>query len=180
MTSALRAALPAWLAAVALIGTLPAPAADWKPAQGPLQTRWAKDVRPDRVHPEYPRPQLVRRDWQSLNGLWQWGPAREGDAPPLGKALGEQILVPFPVESALSGVMKRADRVWYRRTFTVPAEWIGQRVLLNFGAVDWEARVWVNGEFVGVLNRGRAAKRVRRGETLVRLVRGWRDTLRLR
>ena len=94
--------------------------ADWKPAAGPLMTRWAKDVRPDNALPEYPRPQLVRTDWQNLNGLWQLAFGKEGDAPPVGKDLDRQILVPFPVESALSGVMKHADRLWYRRTFEVP------------------------------------------------------------
>src|SRR5436190_15885213 len=92
--------------------SLSAAAADaWKPAAGPLMTRWAKDVTPDKVHPEYPRPQLVRKDWLNLNGLWQLAFAKEGETPPLGKDLPEKILVPFPVESALSGVMKPAERV---------------------------------------------------------------------
>lgn len=124
-------------------------AADWKPAVGPLTTRWAKDVSPEKVHPEYPRPQMVREAWQSLNGLWQLSFGKEGEAPPVGKDLPERILVPFPVESALSGVMKRADRLWYRRNFTVPSGWAGQQVLLHFGAVDWETTVWVNGQKVG-------------------------------
>ncbi|SIO66868.1 Glycosyl hydrolases family 2 [Singulisphaera sp. GP187] len=129
-------------------------AADWKPKQGPLTTRWAKDVQPDRVHPEYPRPQLVRKDWLNLNGLWQLGFGKEGEAPPVGRALDEQILVPFPVESALSGVMKHADRLWYRRAFHVPKQWNGRRVLLHFGAVDWEATVWVNGKELGTHRGG--------------------------
>jgi hypothetical protein len=119
---------------------------EWKPAKGPLLTRWAKDVRPDKVHPEYPRPQLVREDWRNLNGLWQYDEAKAGDKPPLGKELTGRILVPFPVESALSGVMKPIRRLWYRRTFTVPKEWAGRRVLLHFGAVNWESTVWVNGK----------------------------------
>jgi Glycosyl hydrolases family 2, sugar binding domain/Glycosyl hydrolases family 2, TIM barrel domain/Glycosyl hydrolases family 2 len=127
----------------------PARAADWQPAKAPLMTRWAADVKPDRVHPEYPRPQLVRSEWLNLNGLWQLAFAKEGEAAPVGKELSERILVPFPVESALSGVMKHADRLWYRRTFQVPAKWSGQRVLLHFGAVDWEATVWVNGKQIG-------------------------------
>ena len=121
-------------------------AAEWKPADGPLMTRWAKDVKPDNVLPEYPRPQMRRDAWLNLNGLWQFAFAKEGDEPPVGKELAQRILVPFPVESALSGVMKPADRVWYRRTFAVPKEWAGQRVLLHFGAVDWEANVWLNGK----------------------------------
>src|SRR5262245_7456016 len=108
----------------------PAVADDWKPAKGPLMTKWAKDVSPDKVHPEYPRPQMVRKDWMNLNGLWQFAVAKAEEPPPLGKELAERILVPFPVESALSGVMKRADRLWYRRTFKVPDAWNGKRTLL--------------------------------------------------
>jgi len=121
-------------------------AAEWKPKKGPLMTRWAKEVSPDNAHPEYPRPQIVRKQWKNLNGLWQLAFAEEGEAAPVGKDLPEQILVPFPVESALSGVMKRAKRLWYRRTFEIPEAWKGQRVLLHFQAVDWEATVYVNGE----------------------------------
>src|SRR5438552_12976618 len=134
--------------AFATYPTLPA-RADWQPARGPLLTRWAKDVQADKVHPEYPRPQMVRKDWLNLNGLWQLALAKKDESPPFGKNLPERILVPFPVESALSGVMKRADRLWYRRTFTVPEEWAGRRTLLHFGAVDWEATVWVNGKKLG-------------------------------
>jgi hypothetical protein len=121
----------------------------WKPAAGPLMTRWAKDVDPRQPLPEYPRPQLVRKEWQSLNGLWQLAVARADEAPPVGKGLDQQILVPFPVESALSGVMKRMDRVWYRRTFTVPESWAGRRLLLHFGAVNWDSTVWLNGKKLG-------------------------------
>jgi Glycosyl hydrolases family 2, TIM barrel domain/Glycosyl hydrolases family 2, sugar binding domain/Glycosyl hydrolases family 2 len=122
---------------------------EWKPAAGPLMTRWAKDVSPETVHPDYPRPQMVRKDWKNLNGLWQLAFGKEGEDPPIGKELNEQILVPFPVESALSGIMKRADRLWYRRTFSLPPEWKGKQVLLHFGAVDWETNVWVNGKKLG-------------------------------
>ncbi|HEY7315722.1 MAG TPA: glycoside hydrolase family 2 TIM barrel-domain containing protein [Gemmataceae bacterium] len=139
--------------AVALLGwSAAAMAADWKPAKGPLMTRWAKDVSPDKVHPEYPRPQMVRKDWQNLNGLWEFAVAKKEEEAPVGKKLDGQILVPFPVESALSGVMKTAEpnsdglRVWYRRTFEVKKEWAGKRLLLHFGAVNWESTVWVNGK----------------------------------
>jgi hypothetical protein len=143
-------------AALLLLGLLAPVRArgDWKPADGPLMTRWAKEVHPDKVHPEYPRPQLVRKAWQNLNGLWQLAFAKENEAPPFGKTLDERILVPFPVESALSGVMKRAERLWYRRTFSVPKAWAGQSILLHFGAVDWEAKVWVNGKHVGTHRGG--------------------------
>jgi len=92
---------------------------------------------------------MVREAWQNLNGLWQYAIAAEGEAPPVGKDLGGKILVPFPIQSALSGVMKPADRLWYRRTFTVPKAWKGGRVLLHFAAVDWEATVYVNGKKAG-------------------------------
>jgi len=147
-----RSALPPIL--LLLAAALPAGAADWKPAQGPLTTRWTGQVRADNALPEYPRPQLVRAEWRNLNGLWQLAFGKEGDAPPVGKALDGQILVPFPVESALSGVMRHADRLWYRRTFAVPAAWAGRRTLLNFGAVDWEATVWVNGKELGTHKGG--------------------------
>src|SRR6516164_407097 len=137
-----------------LFGTATAAGADWQPAKGPLVTRWAKDVDPEKVHPEYPRPQLVRKDWLNLNGVWQFAAAEAGEKPPVGKELAERILVPFPVESALSGVMKRAGRVWYRRGFRVPKAWAGQRVLLHFGAVNWDATVWLNGKRVGAHQGG--------------------------
>ncbi|HWG42419.1 MAG TPA: glycoside hydrolase family 2 TIM barrel-domain containing protein [Gemmataceae bacterium] len=134
----------------ALLGwTMAVNAADWQPAKGPLMTRWAKDVKADKPHPEYPRPQMQRERWLNLNGIWQLAFAKKEDAVPTGKDLAERILVPFPVESALSGVMKHGDRLWYRRLFTVPKEWGSQRVLLHFGAVDWEAKVWVNGKEIG-------------------------------
>jgi hypothetical protein len=125
------------------------PAAGWSPAKGPLMTRWARDVTPENVHPEYPRPQMTRADWLNLNGLWQLEIGKAGDAPPSNKDLPLRILVPFPVESALSGVMKRAERLWYRRTFRVPEKWQGKRLLLHFQAVDWESAVYVNGKPLG-------------------------------
>ncbi len=126
-------------------------AADWKPAQGPLATRWAKDVSPDKALPEYPRPQMVRKEWQNLNGLWDYAIRPKAENRP--EKFEGQILVPFPVESALSGVMKRidnvAERLWYRRKFTVPKDWSGKNVLLHFGAVNWESTVWLNGKKLG-------------------------------
>ena len=94
--------------------------AEWQPAAGPLKTRWAKDVSPANAHPEYPRPQMVRKDWLNLNGLWDLAITGK-DAKP--SEFPSRILVPFPVESALSGVMKHVsenDRIWYRRTFELP------------------------------------------------------------
>jgi beta-galactosidase/beta-glucuronidase len=124
--------------------------AQWKPADGPLMTRWAKDVSPDKVLPEYPRPQMARSEWQNLNGLWDYAIRPKTEARPA--RFDGQILVPFPVEAALSGVMKRVgddERLWYRRTFELPETRIGRRILLHFGAVDWEATVFVNGQELG-------------------------------
>ena len=120
----------------------------WAPKRAPLMTRWAADVPPGAVLPEYPRPQVVRPDWLNLNGVWEYQPGAADDAVPGGKLSGE-ILVPFPVESALSGVMEHHDRLWYRRSFTVPPAWRGRRVMLHFGAVDFEAEAFVNGRSVG-------------------------------
>lgn len=123
----------------------------WQPVKGPLMTRWSQEVSPANALPEYPRPQMVRPDWQNLNGLWDYAvTAKAVEQPPV--AYEGRILVPFGFESALSGVMKRLDpaqRLWYRRTFTVPKAWAGRRVLLHFGAVDWEAQVRVNGHDLG-------------------------------
>ncbi|MGW6754438.1 PA14 domain-containing protein [Streptomyces sp. NPDC055006] len=116
-----------------------------------LSTKWADEVGPKNAHPEYPRPQLTRDAWQNLNGEWQFAAAKSGDKPPVGKQLGEKILVPYPVESQLSGIERHEDRMWYRRTFTVPAGWKvgdGKRLQLNFGAVDWQSEVYVNGKKV--------------------------------
>ncbi|MEV0848425.1 PA14 domain-containing protein [Streptomyces sp. NPDC049954] len=113
-----------------------------------LKTRWSKDVSPSNAHPEYPRPQLTRDKWQNLNGTWQFAAAKAGEKPPVGKKLGENILVPYPVESQLSGIERHEDRMWYRRTFTVPDNWKvghGKQLKLNFDAVDWQSEVYVNG-----------------------------------
>ena len=113
-------------------------------------TQWGKDLNPQSVLPEYPRPQLVRPDWLNLNGSWDCAFAPRAAAQPA--QFDKKIVVPFPVESALSGVQLRlggADRLWYRRTFEVPPKWNGQRIWLRFGAVDWEAEVFVNGKNVG-------------------------------
>jgi len=129
---------------------------DFKPADAPLMTRWAKDVSPSNAHPEYPRPQMVRKQWLNLNGLWEYAIKPE-DRKSFPEEFDGEILVPFPVESALSGVGKRVEkenRLWYKRTFNVPATWRDKRVLLNFGAVDWEASVWINNRLAGTHRGG--------------------------
>jgi hypothetical protein len=127
------------------------PAADWQPAKGPLMTRWAKDVSPEKVLPEYPRPQMVRgeKSWTNLNGLWDYA-IRDKDAgrPENEEAWQGQILVPFCVESALSGVGKTVGpdkRLWYCRWVSRDEIKGAGRLLLHFGACDWETVVYVNG-----------------------------------
>ncbi|WP_305784676.1 LamG-like jellyroll fold domain-containing protein [Symbioplanes lichenis] len=113
-----------------------------------LTTPWGDKV--DRNHPlpEYPRPQLVRKDWLNLNGPWEFAGAEAGQQPVFGKKLPEKITVPYPVESQLSGIERREDHMFYRKVVTVPLTWLGRRVKLNFGAVDYQAKVWVNGKLV--------------------------------
>jgi hypothetical protein len=126
----------------------------WSAKTGPLMTRWSKEVSPDNALPDYPRPQMVRAKWMNLNGLWDYA-ITDKDAVHGASAAAQwdgQILVPYPIESALSGVMKRVSpeqRLWYRRSFKLPADWAKDtRVLLHFGAVDWDATVSVNGREV--------------------------------
>ncbi len=124
--------------------------AEWRIPDGSMLTRWAKDVDPTNVLPEYPRPQMVRDKWLNLNGLWDYAIRLLGQEE--AADYDGQILVPFPVESALSGVKSPLlpdQQLCYRRTFRVPPAWQGERLLLHFGAVDWQAKIAVNGHFVG-------------------------------
>ena len=127
----------------------------WKPAPVSLMTEWGAKVAPDNAWREYPRPQFVRERWQNLNGLWDYAiTAKNAPAP---ATFDGQILVPYAVEAALSGVGKslRPDqRLWYRRTFAIPPDWKSERILLNFGAVDYECVLWVNGGLVGAHKGG--------------------------
>ena len=118
----------------------------YRPASNNITTTWGDHINPDDVLSEYPRPQLVRDRWQNLNGLWQY--AIREDCDPLPRVWDGDILVPFCLESSLSGVGKTLPyrhTLWYHRTFTIPRDWHGQNIVLNFGAVDWQARVYVNG-----------------------------------
>ncbi len=127
---------------------------DWQPVAGDIMTRWAKNVDPSHPLPEYPRPQMVRSEWINLNGLWDFAIRPKDEPAPT--SFDGKILVPYPVESALSGVKKivgEQNHVWYHRRFEIPSHWKQRRVMLNFGAVDWETRVWINGKEVG-LHRG--------------------------
>ncbi|MEU3460771.1 LamG-like jellyroll fold domain-containing protein [Streptomyces sp. NPDC006733] len=116
-----------------------------------LTTPWGDRLDERNPLPEYPRPQQVRSQWKNLNGPWQFAGATAGEQPVFGKNLNEKIIVPFPVESQLSGLERHEDHMFYRKLVSVPANWKvgrGNRLKLNFGAVDYQARVWVNGKLV--------------------------------
>ena len=124
-------------------------AQNWAPVGENIRTPWAEQVDPAAPLQAYPRPQMVRADWMNLNGLWDYA-ITEASAETF-DAQGE-ILVPFAIESSLSGVGKRVSKgeaLWYEREFTVPKQWKGKNVLLHFGAVDWHAEVFVNDVFLG-------------------------------
>ena len=124
--------------------------AQWKPAGDKIKTSWGEQLDPKNVLPEYPRPIMERSDWKNLNGLWKYAITKKGDPTPA--AYQGDILVPFAVESSLSGVGKminEKEELWYQRTFDIPSAWRGKQILLHFGAVDWKAEVWVNDVKVG-------------------------------
>jgi beta-galactosidase/beta-glucuronidase len=125
-------------------------AQDWKPAGDKIKTSWAEKVNPAEPLPDYPRPQMVREKWKNLNGLWDYAILPKGNI--LADKFDGKILVPFAIESSLSGVQKTVGdqkELWYHRTFTIPSTWTGKRVIINFGAVDWKADVWINDIKIG-------------------------------
>ncbi|WNV88398.1 AbfB domain-containing protein [Umezawaea sp. Da 62-37] len=143
------------VATTAVVAVAPtASAATWQPKPFQLTTPWTSQVSPTNALPEYPRPQLVRSEWLNLNGVWEFAGAPNLDSPPIGRTLAEGVLVPYPIESALSGIKRHEDNMYYRRGVTIPSTWNGRRVKLNFGAVTWETRVWVNGVRVGSTHTG--------------------------
>ncbi|MFT4093716.1 MAG: glycoside hydrolase family 2 TIM barrel-domain containing protein [Niabella sp.] len=123
----------------------------WKPVEGKIITPWAEKINPEKPLPQYPRPQLKRNNWQNLNGLWQYAltPASRENIP---SVFDGQILVPYPVESALSGVGKNVGKdnlLWYKTSVQLSKPGGNNQVLLHFGAVDWQCDVFVNGKKVG-------------------------------
>jgi beta-galactosidase/beta-glucuronidase len=123
---------------------------DWHPASLQLPTRWSKDVNPDSALPEYPRPQMVRKDWENLNGLWDFSVTDSSAKAP--ENFTGKILVPYPLESALSGVKEALlpnQTLWYRRWLILREKKVDRLYILHFGAVDYQARVFVNGKRIG-------------------------------
>lgn len=124
--------------------------AQWKPAGEKIKTVWAEEIDVNNVLPEYPRPIMERDEWQNINGLWEYAITKAGDAKP--EKFDGKILVPFAIESSLSGVQRNVGEekeLWYKRSFNVPSNWKNKMILLNFGAVDWKSDVWINGIKVG-------------------------------
>lgn len=144
-----------FLFVLVILITLAITAQNWSPAGDKIKTSWAEQINPENPLPEYPRPQMVRDQWQNLNGLWDYAIVLKGQSKP--EAWDGKILVPYPVESSLSGVQKMVgqdNELWYHRTFTIPATWKNKKVLINFGAVDWRADLWVNDIKVGMHQGG--------------------------
>jgi beta-galactosidase/beta-glucuronidase len=122
---------------------------EWKPAENPILTKWATEIDPAKPWLQYPRPDMVRNVWINLNGLWDYAITPRNTKP---EKWNGKILVPYPVESAISGVKKRItenENLWYKRTFKIPNGWSKKRILLNFEACDWETNVWIDGKEVG-------------------------------
>ena len=122
----------------------------WRPSGDKIKTRWADKITVDNVLPEYPRPIMERNEWFNLNGVWEYAITQTGADKP--SVYDGQILVPFAIESSLSGVQKslgKEKELWYSRKFSLPSGWKGKNILLHFGAVDWKTDVWVNGVKIG-------------------------------
>ncbi len=130
-------------------------AQDWKPVGEKIKTRWAEKVDPANTLPEYPRPQQVRDVWQNLNGLWDYAILPKGSNIP--ETHQGKILVPFAIESSLSGVQKTVGNnheLWYHRSFDIAQAWKNKKIILHFGAVDWKADIWINQIKVGTHQGG--------------------------
>ena len=127
----------------------------WKPIGDNIKTDWGENINPDNVLQEYPRPILVRKDWKNLNGLWDYTITGKGENKP--KNYDGEILVPFAIESSLSGVKKRISKeqeLWYHKNFQIPRKWKKKEIILHFGAVDWESELWINDKKVGIHKGG--------------------------
>lgn len=135
---------------LAMVGVQQLVAKEYAPAGDRIKSSWGEAVTPENVWQEYPRPMMQRAEWKNLNGLWEYAIVKADDKAP--QTYQGDILVPFCVESSLSGVGKEVgadNALWYKRSFTVPANWKGQDIILNFDAVDWKCDVWVNDVKVG-------------------------------
>ena len=163
------------LFSIILCASLSSMASDWRPADNTMLTPWGEKITPDNAWQEYPRPQMVRESWTNLNGLWKFAVTRNTAGKPAKWEKG--ILVPFALETPLSGVGRRLESnevIWYRRSFNLETAPKG-RLLLNFEGVDYKCIVWVNGVMVGDHTGGNLAfsfditQQARQGNNLVEL-----------
>lgn len=125
-------------------------AQSWSPVQDKIMSRWAKRLSVDNVWQEYPRPQFKRNQWKNLNGLWDYAVLKNHQGQP--QEFQGEILVPFSFEAPLSGVGKSItpnDKMWYKKTFSLPKDWKEKDVLLHFEAVDYQCSIWINDVLVG-------------------------------
>ena len=129
----------------------------WRIVQGRITSPWADSVNASKVLPDYPRPQLQRADWVNLNGLWQYAVLPKTIDDNIPSSFQGNILVPFAIESALSGVGKTVGKdsiLWYQRSITVPSKRKNKKILLHFGAVDWRSDIYINGNKVSTHEGG--------------------------
>ena len=161
MNKRIRHSMIAFAAMLTLAGSSCAQST-WTKQTAPVMTPWGEQLTEDNVWPEYPRPSMKRQEWMNLNGIWSYY-KRSGiryDYESRATAFSKLILVPFPVESALSGIMdksysaNRNSTHMYRRTFALPDDFSGRNILLHFGAVDWRCYVYVNGQLAGTHDGG--------------------------
>ncbi|MCD8318809.1 MAG: hypothetical protein LUC45_08265 [Paraprevotella sp.] len=151
-----------FFAALALLTAMQAVAADWIRKQAPIMTEWGEKINPGKVWTEYPRPQMERSQWMSLNGPWDFHKKDDVDLSYMSSpaVFSQKILVPYPVESALSGIMdtnfeeNTHATFIYRRTFKLPKSYRDRQILLHFGAVDWKCAVYINGKEAGIHTGG--------------------------
>lgn len=173
------------LACVVAVGFASAHAQEWKPAGDKIMTTWGENLNHQQPHPEYPRPQLERKDnWKNLNGLWKYAIVEQGVSAAPTQWDGD-ILVPFAVESALSGVgrsLNKDQALWYKNEISVPTRWQKGKTLLHFGAVDWHCDVYVNGQHIGQHEGGfdpfsmDISKALKKGEKQEVVIRVWDPT----
>ena len=123
---------------------------NWTPSGNKIKTKWGKNLDPKKVWNEYPRPQLERKDWLNLNGFWFYSITDINSKKP--EKFDGKILVPFCVESSLSGVMKSLNEkqiLWYFKEFEIPKEWKDKNIIIHFNAVDWKCELFINDIKVG-------------------------------
>ena len=122
----------------------------WCPAGNKIKTKWGKNLDPNKVWQEYPRPQLERKQWLNLNGIWSYSITDVNSQKP--DNFDGEILVPFSIESSLSGVMKSLNEkqiLWYYKEFEIPDNWKDKNIIIHFNAVDWICELYINDNKIG-------------------------------